>query len=148
MMVNIYMATSLKSPKRQNGVVGYVLEAEGHEDHTLTQFGRVINVTRNQSELINLVHALNRINTSTEVTIWSDNAYIQATVENGWLKQWSENGWKTQKDKYAANFEQWKQVLEKLEELGGITPQFRTGEHHKFKNYLETEVERREKRYV
>lgn len=147
-MVNIYLATSLKSPRRQNGVVGYILEAEGHEDHTLTQFGRVINVTKNQSLLLDLIHALNRINTSTEVTIWSDNAYIQSTVENGWLKQWSENGWKTQKDKYAANYEQWKKITERLEELGGIVPQFRTGEHHKFKNYLETEVERREKRYV
>lgn len=147
-MVNVYLATSLKSPRRQNGVVGYILEAEGHEDHTLTQFGRVINVTKNQSLLLDLIHALNRINTSTEVTIWSDNAYIQSTVENGWLKQWSENGWKTQKDKYAANYEQWKKIAERLEELGGIVPQFRTGEHHKFKNYLETEVERREKRYV
>lgn len=147
-MVNIYLATSLKSPRRQNGVVGYILEAEGHEDHTLTQFGRVINVTKNQSLLLDLIHALNRINTSTEVTIWSDNAYIQSTVENGWLKQWSENGWKTQKDKYTANYEQWKKITERLEELGGIVPQFRTGEHHKFKNYLETEVERREKRYV
>ena len=147
-MVNVYLATSLKSPRRQNGVVGYILEAEGHEDHTLTQFGRVINVTKNQSLLLDLIHALNRINTSTEVTIWSDNAYIQSTVENGWLKQWSENGWKTQKDKYAANCEQWKKIAERLEELGGIVPQFRTGEHHKFKNYLETEVERREKRYV
>ena len=147
-MVNIYLATSLKSPRRQNGVVGYILEAEGHEDHTLTQFGRVINVTKNQSLLLDLIHALNRINTSTEVTIWSDNAYIQSTVENGWLKQWSENGWKTHKDKYAANYEEWKKITERLEELGGIVPQFRTGEHHKFKNYLETEVERREKRYV
>ena len=147
-MVNIYLATSLKSPRRQNGVVGYILEAEGHEDHTLTQFGRVINVTKNQSLLLDLIHALNRINTSTEVTIWSDNAYIQSTVENGWLKQWSENGWKTHKDKYAANYEEWKKITERLEELGGIVPQFRTGEHHKFKNYLEAEVERREKRYV
>ena len=147
-MVNVYLATSLKSPRRQNGVVGYILEAEGHEDHTLTQFGRVINVTKNQSLLLDLIHALNRINTSTEVTIWSDNAYIQSTVENGWLKQWSENGWKTHKDKYAANYEEWKKITERLEELGGIVPQFRTGEHHKFKNYLETEVERREKRYV
>ena len=147
-MVNIYLATSLKSPRRQNGVVGYILEAEGHEDHTLTQFGRVINVTKNQSLLLDLIHALNRINTSTEVTIWSDNAYIQSTVENGWLKQWSENGWKTHKDKYAANYEEWKKITERLEELGGIVPRFRTGEHHKFKRYLETEVERREKRYV
>ena len=147
-MVNVYLATSLKSPRRQNGVVGYILEAEGHEDHTLTQFGRVINVTKNQSLLLDLIHALNRINTSTEVTIWSDNAYIQSTVENGWLKQWSENGWKTHKDKYAANYEEWKKITERLEELGGIVRQFRTGEHHKFKNYLETEVERREKRYV
>lgn len=148
MMVNIYLATSVKSPKRQSGTVGYVLEAQGHEDRTLTQFGRVTNVTANQSLLIDLVHALSRIKAGTEVTIWSDNTYIRAAFEQGWLKQWSENGWKTHKSKEPANLEEWKQVIEKLEQLGGGTPQFRTGEHHKYKNYLQTEVERRAKKYV
>lgn len=145
MMVNIYVATSLKSPKRQCGTVGYVLEAEGHPDHTLTQFGKVTNATVNQSILLDLIHALSRIKPGTEVTIWSDNTYIQAAFEQGWLKQWQENGWKTHKDKEPANCEEWKRVLE---ELGGVTPQFRTKEHHKYKNYLQTEVERRAKKYV
>ena len=144
-MVNIYIESSVKGPKKTTGVVGFVLEEESHKDKTLTQFGKVTDATANKAVLLTLIYALKRIKTGTDVTIWSDNTYIQAAFEQGWLDSWVKNGWKTNKDKEPANSEEWKKMLE---ELGSVTPQFRTKEHHKFKKYLQAEVERRAKRYV
>lgn len=144
-MVNIYIATSIKALKRQNGTVGFVLEAEGHKDRTLTQFGSVRDATANQAVLLALKYALKRINTKTELTIWTDNTYIRAAFEQGWLEGWVKNGWKTHKDKMAANREEWECVLK---ELDGVIPQFRIKEPHPYRHWLQSEVERRAKKYV
>ena len=145
MRVNIYLESSIRSPRRSNGVVGYVLEAEGHEDKAKQQYGRVINVTANQSILIDLEHALDHITKKTDITIWSDSTYLQSAFENGWLEQWKENGWKTNRNKEVANADQWEKILQKLD---GVIPEFRTKESHSYKKYMKSEVKRREKRYV
>ena len=145
MRVNIYIESSVKGPRRSNGVVGFVLEEESHKDKTLTQFGKVENVTANQAVLLALIHALRRIKTGTDITIWTDSFYIQSALVHGWLEEWSENGWKTAKGKEICNEKEWKQIKELL---GDVEPEFEVGAQHPFKNYLKSEVERRSKRYV
>ena len=145
MRVNIYIESSVKGPRRSNGVVGFVLEEESHKDKTLTQFGKVENVTANQAVLLALIHALRRIKTGTDITIWTDSFYIQSALVHGWLEEWSENGWKTAKGKEICNEKEWKQIKELL---GDVEPEFEIGTQHPFKNYLKSEVERRAKRYV
>lgn len=145
MRVNIYIESSVKGPRRSNGVVGFVLEEESHKDKTLTQFGKVENVTANQAVLLALIHALRRIKTGTDITIWTDSFYVQSALANGWLEEWSENGWKTAKGKEICNEKEWKQIKELM---GDVEPEFEVGVQHPFKNYLKSEVERRAKRYV
>ena len=145
MRVNIYIESSVKGPRRSNGVVGFVLEEESHKDKTLTQFGKVENVTANQAVLLALIHAMRRIKTGTDITIWTDSFYVQSALVHGWLEEWSENGWKTAKGKEICNEKEWKQIKELL---GDVEPEFEIGTQHPFKNYLKSEVERRSKRYV
>ena len=145
MRVNIYIESSVKGPRRSNGVVGFVLEKESHKDKTLTQFGKVENVTANHAVLLALIHALRRIKTGTDITIWTDSFYVQSALVHGWLEEWSENGWKTAKGKEICNEKEWKQIKELL---GDVEPEFEVGGQHPFKNYLKSEVERRAKRYV
>lgn len=145
MRVNIYIESSVKGPRRSNGVVGFVLEEESHKDKTLTQFGKVENVTANQAVLLALIHALRRIKTGTDITIWTDSFYIQSALVHGWLEEWSENGWKTARGKEICNEKEWKQIKELM---GDVEPEFEVGAQHPFKNYLKSEVERRAKRYV
>lgn len=145
MRVNIYIESSVKGPRRSNGVVGFVLEEESHKDKTLTQFGKVENVTANQAVLLALIHALRRIKTGTDITIWTDSFYVQSALVHGWLEEWSENGWKTARGKEICNEKEWRQIKELL---GDVEPEFEIGTQHPFKNYLKSEVERRSKRYV
>ena len=145
MSVNIYIESSVKGPRRSNGVVGFVLEEESHKDKTLTQFGKVENVTANQAVLLALIHALRRIKTGTDITIWTDSYYIQSALVHGWLEEWSENGWKTARGKEICNEKEWKQIKELM---GDVEPEFEIGTQHPLKNYLKSEVERRAKKYV
>lgn len=145
MKINIYIKSSVKTLKRQNGVVGFVIEAEAFEGYTITQFGSVRDVTDNQSQLLALKYALMRINDKSELIIWTDNKYIAAAFNQGWIKGWKYRGWKTAKGKDVANSEEWKEVLELLKDN---IPQFKIQENHSYSTWLHREVERRAKKYV
>lgn len=145
MKVNIYIESSVKGLKRQSGVVGFVLEAAGREGDTVTQFGRVEDVTENQAQLLALKYALKRIQDMSDLKIWTDNSYIAAAFRQNWIKGWNERDWKTAKGKDVANREEWESILKML---GDSIPEFAISEKHEYKNWLSKEVERRSEKYV
>lgn len=145
MRVNIYIESSVKGLKRKNGVVGFILEAEGYEGKTVTQFGSVKEVTENQSQLLALKFALKRITDKSDLMIWSDNSYIEAAFKQDWIKGWLDRDWKTAKGKEVANKEEWECILQML---GGCRPQFEIGNNHSFKSWMKKEIERRAEKYV
>lgn len=145
MNVNIFIESSVKGTKRKNGVVGFVLEAGEEEKYTLTQFGTVADVTENQAQLLALKYALKRVNDKSSLRIWTDNTYMAAAFEQGWIKGWLERDWTTAKGKEVANKEEWKDILEMLEEKD---PFFEIDKPHTYKNWMKAEVERRAKKYV
>lgn len=144
MKVNIYIESSVKGLKRQSGVVGFVLEAAGREGDTVTQFGRVEDVTENQAQLLALKYALKRIQDKREITIWTDNTYLAAAFQQNWIAGWIERNWKNAKGKEVANRTEWESILQMLD---GCVPEFRK-EHHSYKNWLSGECERRAEKYV
>lgn len=144
MKVNIYMASSVKSLKRQNGVVGFVIDMEEFEK-TVTQFGSVKDATANQSQILCLKYALQRINQAADLEIYTDCRYLASAFENDWISGWIGNDWKTVKGTDVANKEEWQEVLKRL---NGRVPVFKINSQHQYKNWLESEVERRSKKYV
>lgn len=142
MNVNIYIASSIRGPGRRNGVVGFVLEAEGMEGHTVTQFGSVQDASADRAQLLALKYALKRIRDKNNLTVWTENAYIAAAFRQDWISGWVQREWKNCKGKEVANRAEWESVLE------GNVPQFRTGEEHSFDAWLKREVGRRAKKYV
>ena len=140
MIVNIYLASSIKGIRRQDGVVAFILEAEGKENKTLTQFGRVEQVTENESYLRAFKYALKRINTRCELVIWADNYYMANAFTQGWLYRWEKNGWQNAKGKEVAGRADWAEIAERL---GGTVPDFQIGRHHTFKEWMEKEVAKR-----
>ena len=145
MRVNIYIESSIKGLKRRSGVVGFILEAEGYEGKTVTQFGSVKEATENQAQLLALKYALKRIKDMSELRIWTDNSYMAAAFEQDWISGWIERGWKTAKGKEVANREEWESILQML---GESIPEFQVAQSHSFKSWLSKEIERRVEKYV
>ena len=133
--IKIYLETSNKSPKRRNGKVGYVLEKEGFEP--LTGIAPAQNLTCHQAEMSALYKALFPIREPAHLIIYTDSAYLASSIR--WMPGWKANGWKNSKGKDIANREAWELLAQKL---SGHETEFKVGEHHAFKNWLETEVNR------
>ncbi|MCM1536083.1 MAG: hypothetical protein NC126_09220 [Clostridium sp.] len=140
MIVNIYLASSIKGIRKQDGVVAFILEAEGKENKTLTQFGRVEQATENTAYLRALKYALRRINTKCGLVIWADSPYMANAFSQGWLYRWEQNAWQNAKGREVADRADWEEIAERL---NGELPEFRIGCHHTFRKWMETEVEKR-----
>ena len=141
-MINIYIATSVKSLKRLNGSACIVLENLENKGNAVTIFGKILEKTKNGAELTTFKNALLRIVNREELTVYTDNPYLSSAFEQGWLKKWQENGWKTAKGTEVENKADWEEVL-KL--LNGSRPTFKVKEPHEYKMWMEKELEKRGK---
>lgn len=134
--VNIYIAVSNKSPKSLNGKVGYVVEKEGMEP--LSGIAPAQNLTCHQAEMTALYKALFSVKEPSHLVIYTESMYLPSSLR--WLPTWKTNGWKNSKGKDLANREAWEALAQKL---SGHETEFRVGEQHAFKKWLETEVNRK-----
>ena len=141
MQADIYIASSIAGIRRQNGVVGVVIEVKTSKGPaTLTQFGTVTDATPNQAVLLGMKFALSRIKTECDVVFHTDNTFVAAAVENGWYLEWKNNDWSNAKGKKIANFTEWEAVSELL---GERIPVFDAGKDHQYKKWMESEVKKR-----
>ena len=96
MQADIYIASSITGIRRQNGVVGVVIEVQTAKGPaTLTQFGTVKDATPNQAVLLGMKFALSRIKLECDAVFHTDNTYVASAVEKGWYLEWKNNGWRT-----------------------------------------------------
>jgi ribonuclease HI len=143
MDVNIYIATSIKGVRKQNGMVGIVLEAiTAKGPATVTGFETVKGVSANEAEVIALAKAIERIKKGTLVTIHTDNNYLQRAFSLGWTRKWRENGYQTVKGEDIVAKDKWKSVLQNLE---GTQPHIVVGEPNEYRQWLQNEVIRRQR---
>ena len=141
MQADIYIASSITGIRRQNGVVGVVIEyktAKGPA--TLTQFGTVKDATPNQAILLGMKFALSRIKPECDAVFHTDNTYVASAVEKGWYLDWKNNGWHNSKGKEIANFPEWEAVSGLL---GDRVPRFEVGQDHTYKKWMQSEVKMR-----
>lgn len=146
MKADIYIVSSIKGIRRQNGVVGVVIEFQTAKGPaTLTQFGTVTDATQNQAVLLGIKFALNRIKPECDVVFHTDNTYAAAAVENGWYLEWKNNDWSNAKGKKIANFTEWEAVSQLL---GDRIPAFEVGKDHTYKKWMESEVKKRAEKHA
>lgn len=145
MKADIYIASSITAFRRQNGVVGVVIECKTAKGPaTVTQFGRVMDVTRNQAVLLGMKYALSRIKTECDAVFHVDNTYVASAVEKGWLDEWKQNGWRNAKNEEIANFTEWEAVSGLID---GRKVSFVVGENHQYKIWMESEVKKRAEKH-
>ncbi len=86
-------------------------------------YGAARNTTNNRMELFAVIKALEYANKTysgnspTEISIFSDSAYIVNCLKQKWYKKWQTNGWKTSKGTPVKNPDLWKKLLAQYQSL-------------------------------
>lgn len=108
--VNIYLETSLKGPGKRKGWYAYVLEfIKNKKAITREEFVFEKETTYNKSVLCALAKALERLNASCHVNIYTDSEFVKNSVES-YLDQWKENGYQKSGGEPIKNQEEWREV--------------------------------------
>lgn len=139
--VNIYVKSSIKSTRKRDGYIAYVLELiTDKKPVTLSGFEKVEQMTSNQSELVAITQALKRMLKKCVLTIYTDSTYIGAAIENKWIDEWQKKNWLNAKGEPIANAEIWQNLLKLLEgHQYSIVLDFK----HEYASWMERELEKK-----
>lgn len=137
--VNIYIYTTIRSPRKCNGAYTYVLETYTSKGPaTCTKTEHLHAKTAHQSELCALAAAVKRLYKHCTITIYTDSGFLAAGAEK-WMSRWRENGWKNAKGNTVANAEEWKDVACLLNEHEFT---FIVGVNHTYYDWMKKEAEK------
>lgn len=145
MDVNLYLASTIKSPQASDGIIGFVIEVPitKEESATKSQFYRV-NATKNQSQLMIFNLALSHFKKMPfTLSIYADFGYLESTFLQGWIDQWKTNGWKNAKNELVGNAAMWQEALILL---NGNEISFDHETKDKYRNWMLSEMKRMEEK--
>ena len=71
--------------------------------------------TNNRMELLAVISALEKLNLSCIVELYSDSKYVIDALTKGWLTSWIKNGWRKADKKAVLNVDLWQRLLPLLE---------------------------------
>ena len=139
--VNIYVKSNIKSTRKRDGYIAYVLElVTNTKPVTLNGFEEVEQMTSNQSELAAITQALKRMMKKCVLTIYTDSKYIGSAIENKWVEGWQRKNWVNAKNEPIANAEEWQNLLKLLD---GHQYSVVVGFKHEYAAWMERELEKR-----
>lgn len=112
--INMYLETSIRGVRATTGWYGYILEyiMRNGEPYLHEEYGREIDITPHQLALISFLEALEQVNKDSEITVFSDSAYLRSGYTR-YLQDWKTNGWKTAKGDEVKNKVLWQQISKK-----------------------------------
>ena len=76
------------------------------EDKTFEIFGGEDNTTNNRMELVAAIKALEYLNESHKITLYTDSNYVKDGITS-WISNWKKNSWKTANKKEVKNKDLW-----------------------------------------
>ena len=71
--------------------------------------------TNNRMELLAVISALEKLNQSCIVELYSDSKYVIDALTKGWLTSWIKNGWRKADKKPVLDVDLWQRLLPLLE---------------------------------
>ena len=134
MDVNLYLESTIKSPRESEGIIGFVIEVPTKGDPaTKSQFYRVT-ANKNQAQLMILNIALSHLKKMPfALSIYADFRYLESAFSQGWIEEWEKNGWKNAKNEPVANAAMWQETLILL---NGNKVTWHQGEEHSYKKWM------------
>lgn len=131
-MVNIYIETDTKAPKRKSGFYGYVLEYKGI---TKEGTGKLEDCTYYQLVLTAITEALNRMVKPSRITITTDCKHVIHGYD--YMDTWAAADWKKNNNESLSNAELWKEFYN-LGKIHDITMFFSPA--HEYSKWLREEM--------
>lgn len=106
---------------------------------TLTKLWAMSQTTEQEAVLMVAIKAMERLQVSCDVTIYTESLYLTGAIEQGWTERWRENGWKTARGKPVAAMCLWEELIILLKKHQVA---FETGTEHQYKQWLGTELKK------
>ena len=104
-------ATSMNGNENAQGGWAFVVVDEDG-GIVMKNSGYVEKATNNICELLAAINACDAVRAiPSNITIWSDSAYIVNCYKDKWYKKWQINGWRNSKNEPVANKELWQQLI-------------------------------------
>lgn len=138
--VNLYIETDLHGPRRQDGTVMYILEAQTSKgaatrDKTIP----IPDTTEHHLTLEALEDALGRINQSCQVEVWLADRYIADAINSGLMQQWQIRDWQTAKGKPVTDADLWAAIAGHLRKhIVTLHP----AEHHGYRTWMQDQLKK------
>lgn len=136
-MVNIYIQTDAKSPKRQSAHAIFTIStmtSKGPADATWIED---LEGTANEVELLALIKAMEHLTADCDIELYTESQFIASGID--WLAGWKEKDWKTAKGKDIAHKDEWMRLDELLSEREILV---HCKEDHSFRKWQQFELER------
>lgn len=146
-IVNIFVGTDLRGPKKRRGKYIYVIQfiSSNGKKAELTDGGIEDDMSENSIALSALLHALRRLNKPCNLHIHIENHYFRNTYLNGWAQEWQRNGWKKGNGTIPANMDLWYQLLAELKDHTVVIEPIG---RHEFAEWMRMELAMEERNYV
>lgn len=108
-MIQIWTDGASSGPKERGGWAAILVQ----DGFALAISGYDSSSTSNRMELTAVIEGLRAVGSvRSEVTIYTDSAYVKNPHSKGWILRWQQNGWKGHKGDPVANRDLWEQMLE------------------------------------
>lgn len=135
--INLYIETSIRGPRIQNGEYIYVLECfRANKPVTRSGSGMQQDTTENQLTLQALLEALNRITKPASIRIFTRCGHVVHALQNHWPRQWQAAGWLNARGKPVKHAEKWEEILDSLDSHVYTV----TEEQHSYREWMLMEV--------
>ena len=114
--VNLYVYSTIRGSREQNGIVGYMLEApliDPAGSHNKAEF-LPVNMTRLKSILYGMKCGLARLRVPANLHIFVDDDRLNQAFSTNSLDKWARNGWVTTRGSQVKYREEWEEVWKLL----------------------------------
>lgn len=137
-IVNLYIDTSVRGPRKKKGAYGFVLETvTAAGPVTLTKITKLEQTTEHQSLCMAIREALQRIKKPCRVVVHTQSEYTIAAIKF-WLQTWKDADWKNKKGVEVADAESWQEIAGRNEiELDAVSDN-----SHQYREWLRAETDR------
>lgn len=138
--VNLYIETDLHGPRRQDGTVMYILEAQTSKGAaTRDKIISIPTTTEHHLTLEALEDAMARINQSCQVEVWLADRYIADAIDSGLMQQWQIRDWQTAKGKPVTDADLWAAIAGHLRKhIVTLHP----AEHHGYRTWMQNQLKK------
>lgn len=139
-IVNLYIETDFHGPRRQDGVVIYLLETQASRGTvTRDKLIPIPDTTEHHLVLEALEDAMGRINQSCQVEVYLADRYIADAIDSGLVQQWQIRDWQTAKGRPVTDADLWEGIAGHLRRhIVTIHP----AEHHGYRSWMQDQLKK------